>query len=175
MTNSILKKLAEGDMRMKGRSEEVVRQVLDHPRLFNDLFQGLTDTNPGVRMRSADALEKISSQKPELLRPHTRELITIAEKADQQEVQWHVAQMLSYVPLTGEEAETVVKTLQNYITRSQSNIVKVMALQTLVNIAGTHSTYKLRVHHFVEQALETGTPSIVARAKKLIRQLDNSL
>lgn len=63
----ITKKLAGGDFRSIGKSNEVVTEVLTDPKLFNDLFSGLFDTDPLVRMRTADAVEKITAEKPELL------------------------------------------------------------------------------------------------------------
>jgi hypothetical protein len=69
MPHSILKKLAGGDRRSIGRSNEVAAEVLGRPALFRVLIKGLTSEDPIVSMRAADAIEKITVQRPELLRP----------------------------------------------------------------------------------------------------------
>src|SRR3989344_3516702 len=101
--SSLLQRLVNGDMRTTGAAEEIVKEVGGNAILFNELFEGLTDTNPGVRMRSADALEKISQKQPGLLLPHKGALIKIAFESTQQEVQWHTAQMLGYLRLNEKE------------------------------------------------------------------------
>ena len=169
MTTSILSKLSQGDMRTTGKSDEVVKEVLEKPELFDQVFHGLTDPNPGVRMRSADALEKISSQRSELLQPYKAELLRIAEITEQQEIQWHVAQMFSYLSLTTEEITGVVTLLEKYFRQSKSNIVKVMALQTVANIAAIDDLYKLRLQKLLQEALQSGKPSLVSRAKKILK------
>jgi HEAT repeat protein len=65
----ILSKLRGGDRRSIGKVGEVVCAVRKKPDLFNDLVTGLFDEDPVVRMRAADAMEKISSDNPEFLRP----------------------------------------------------------------------------------------------------------
>ena len=64
----ILKKLAGGDRRSIGRSNEIVAEVLRHPSRLSHLFEGLANDDPLVRMRAADAIEKISAA----IRPPTR-------------------------------------------------------------------------------------------------------
>ncbi|MEK7785160.1 MAG: hypothetical protein AAB658_07015, partial [Chloroflexota bacterium] len=60
MGSAILKKLEGGDLRSIGRSEEVAADVLADPALFGELFDGMLDDNPLIRMRAADAVEKIT-------------------------------------------------------------------------------------------------------------------
>lgn len=66
----LLKKLSGGDRRSIGRSNEVVAHVLAHLAHFRYVFEGLATDDPVVRMRSADAIEKITAQRPDLLRPY---------------------------------------------------------------------------------------------------------
>ena len=63
----VLHKLAGGDRRSVGRVGEVVQDVLADPDLFDTLFRGMVDQDPVIRMRSADAVEKITAVRPEYL------------------------------------------------------------------------------------------------------------
>lgn len=58
--SDILSKLKGGDLRSKGKSEEVVADILNQPFLFGEVFEGMLNDDPVVRMRAADAIEKVS-------------------------------------------------------------------------------------------------------------------
>jgi hypothetical protein len=62
---NLLKKLEGGDRRSIGRVDEVINDVLTNSQLIKVLVDGLFVDNPLVRMRVADALEKISSDHPQ--------------------------------------------------------------------------------------------------------------
>src|SRR5512138_2498219 len=77
-----LQKLEGGDRRSTGRNE-IVSEVLSKPYLFRVIFSGLSSDDPLIRMRSADAIEKITAQRPELLRPYKNTLIREVAATDQ--------------------------------------------------------------------------------------------
>ncbi len=84
--SEILQKLRGGDLRSIGRAEEVVQDILRSPSLFGEVFDGMLNDDPLIRMRSADALEKVSSKHPEYLKPYKTRLISEVSKIKQQEV-----------------------------------------------------------------------------------------
>src|SRR3989338_90303 len=104
----VLRKLEGGARRSVGRSERVVADVLGNPDLFGVLVTGLSSENAILRMRAADAMEKISLMHPEYLWPHHDFLIEQAARSDQKEVRWHLAQMLPRLKLTSTERLLVV-------------------------------------------------------------------
>lgn len=63
----ILELLEGGDLRLIGRVSEVVDIVSAEPALFGRLFDGMLSDDPVIRMRSADAAEKITAKCPEYL------------------------------------------------------------------------------------------------------------
>jgi hypothetical protein len=71
----LLRKLDGTDRRSIGRVDEVVADVLAKPRLFGIVFDGMLHNNPVVRMRCADAVEKITCRHPEYLLPYKKKLI----------------------------------------------------------------------------------------------------
>ena len=70
--HSILRMLEGGDRRSIGRSDEVVAMVLACPGLFGTLISGIALADPLIRMRCADAAEKISALHPDWLHPYKR-------------------------------------------------------------------------------------------------------
>jgi hypothetical protein len=66
---SIIDLLAEGDLRTVGRVSEIIKLVTEKPELISEVIQSMTNTDPGIRMRASDAVEKITRTKPEFLQP----------------------------------------------------------------------------------------------------------
>jgi hypothetical protein len=165
----ILKKLSGGNRGSIGRSNEVVTQVLAHPAYFSDLFAGFSNDDPIIRMRAADAVEKITAQRPELLRPFKKKLLTIAGSSTQQEVRWHAALILSRLTLTIKERAVAFDILFDYL-RDKSSMVKTFAMQTIWDLAATDPKLKAQIITLVEELALVGTPAMRARGRKLLRQ-----
>jgi len=60
--HSILEKLKGGDRRSLGKAHKVAAEVQAKPQFFKKLIQGILYPDPVVRMRAADAVEKITVQ-----------------------------------------------------------------------------------------------------------------
>ena len=103
-----LAKLKGGDRRSLGNSEEVVREVLDNPALFEDLMAGLFESEAVVRMRSADVMEKVTQVSPNLAEPWKHALLEVAAASRDKEVRWHFTQMLPRLGLTRLETDQAV-------------------------------------------------------------------
>jgi hypothetical protein len=64
---SILTLLTGGDRRTIGRAGRVAEMVCSDPKLFPELMAGLWSEDALVRMRAADAAEKVTRKNRELL------------------------------------------------------------------------------------------------------------
>jgi len=82
----ILQMLEGGDRRSVGRAAEVAELVRADPALVGALFAGMEGDDPLVRMRAADALEKATSSRPELLAGYAERLLSLMATQPQQEV-----------------------------------------------------------------------------------------
>lgn len=169
--SQVLKKLKGGDLRSIGKSDEVVRGILDNPSLFREVFDGMLSNDPIIRMRSADVSEKVSARHPEYLQPFKTKLINEISKIKQQEVQWHAAQMFSYIKINRIERDKIIKILLSYLRMTDSNIVKVFSMQTLADFAERDQQLQPQIVKLIRQMMEHGTPSVVSRGKKLIKRL----
>jgi hypothetical protein len=166
----ILEKLKGGDRRSIGRANEVVRQVLRTPALLGELFKGMRSGDPLVRMRAADAAEKVTAQRPDLLQRYKTSLLNTIANIDQQEVRWHVAQMIPRLNLTPTERVRALGILFAYFSL-KSKIVRTFALQALVSLSYNDSDLRRRVIRILRDVIETGSPALKARGKKLLEQL----
>ncbi len=169
----ILQKLKGGDLRSIGRAEEVVQDILNNPVLFAEVFEGMLDDDPLVRMRSADALEKVSSKHPEYLQPFKNRLIREVSPVRQQEVRWHVAQMFSYLEADKAERDEIIRILLSYLDTDKSKIVKVCSMQALSELAQKDEAIRPKVVRKLEEIVEAGSPAMISRAKKLLAKLSS--
>lgn len=168
--HALLKKLQGGDRRSIGRVEAVVDNVLATPSLFAELINGLFVADPVVRMRTADAVEKITADQPERLQPYKRKLIRLAGQTDQQEIRWHMAQILPRLTLKPDERKTIVDILYTYLN-DKSKIVVTFALQALADLAVADKKLRPRVIRVLEDLSQTGSPAIKNRGRKLLERL----
>lgn len=171
--SNILLKLKGGDRRSIGKVSEVVRAVHKNPDLFKDLVSGLFDPDAIVRMRAADAMEKISSDNPEYLKPFKDKLIRLAGETRQQELRWHLAQMMPRLRLTSKETSALADIFFDYL-KDSSKIVVTFAMQALSDLAMNNADLCDRVVGAIEKLTQTGSPAIKSRGKKLRMQLTKS-
>src|SRR5271156_3772722 len=165
----LLKKLSGGDRRSIGRSNEVVTYVLAHPAHFPHVFDGIAADDATLRMRAADAIEKITAQRPELLRPYKRKLLAIAGSTDQQEIRWHAALIIPRLKLTTKERAAALDILFDYL-RDKSSIVKTFAMQAIWDLAASDAKLKSQITPLIEELTQIGTPAMRARGRKILQQ-----
>ena len=158
------------DRRSIGRSNAVAALVLKHPEAAGQLVRALWDTDYVVRMRAADALEKASIPKPAIISRFKSELLGLLCEATQQELRWHLALMVSRLPLTAAERHRAAADLRRYLD-DRSSIVKTCALQALAELSEQDSSLRTEVIDLLRTAARTGTAAMRARSRKLLKKL----
>ena len=172
-SNSILELLEGGDRRCIGPADEVAAIVSRQLNLFRELMTGLRAEDPLVRMRAADAAEKVSRKNPELLKPYKAELLGLMSEADQQELRWHLAAMVPRLPLNARERQRAAASLEDYL-EDRSSIVKTFALQGLTDLAKNDPDLRPSVVERLREAERSGTPAMRARSRKLLPRLERA-
>jgi hypothetical protein len=170
---NILKLLQGEDRRTIGRADEVARLVSRNPRFFPKLVVGLWSEDSLIRMRAADAVEKVTRSMPRLLRSHKKELLGLMAETDQQELRWHLALMVPRLSLTAKERHYAVQVLEGYL-EDHSSIVRTFALQGLADLARQEPSLRAGVVDLLRDSVRSGTPAMKARSRKLLARLDRS-
>jgi HEAT repeat protein len=163
---SLLDLLAGPDRRRIGGSPLVVRRVLQDPRLLPALVRGLSVSDPLIRMRAADALEKLAHHRPDLLRRYRSRFLQVAQTSDHAEVQWHMAQLLPGLRLTKVQRDRARRVFRRYL-RARSSIVQAMALDALVRLASDTRAGQARTGRLLDAAMRSPRPAVRARARRL--------
>ena len=167
---TIIDELRGGDRRSIGRSNQVVARLRHCPLVFPVLIEGMHHPDELVRMRAADAAEKLTVLHPEWLRPFKVQLITLAAKEKQQEVRWHLAQMLPRLKLTMRDRAVVVAVLRRYL-KDESRIVKIFAMQGLTDLAQQDPRLAASIRPLISSLIRTGSPAVKSRGRKLLLEL----
>jgi hypothetical protein len=136
-------------------------------------MQGLWNSDPLIRMRAADAAEKVSLHRPDLLRPFKTKLLRLLDQATQQELRWHLAQMMPRLPLSKQDRVRAVGSLQLYLD-DRSSIVKTSAMQAMADLARIDDELAPEVEKLLTALTAVGTAAMRARGRNLLRQLERN-
>jgi hypothetical protein len=169
--NQILLMLLGGDRRSIGRANEVVQIILQQPEKFDDLFQGFYELDPIIKMRTADAIEKITAEKPDLLIPYKQRIIDLVDKINQIEVQWHFAQIIPRLPLSEIEIYKAYQMIENYLL-STSAIVKTFSYQCLLELALQDPALLPQTRKHLEIGMTSPTKAVQSRCHKLLKEIE---
>ena len=164
-------KLHGTDRRSIGRSEEVARDVLADPGQFRLVFDAMLVPDPVVRMRAADAVEKITRRRPDLLQGLEDRVLAEVAAIDQQEVRWHVAQLLPRLVLTPPQRTQAITILRGFLD-DDSRIVQTFAMQALADLAEHYERLRRWVVPLLAELTRTGTPAMRSRGRKLLARLE---
>ena len=164
----VLRELGGGDRRSIGKADRVAAFILKTPALLDDIVRGFLHDDPVIRMRCADAAEKVSAVHPEWLQRHKQSLLSFASTVQEKEVRWHMAQMLPRLDLSPMEKRKAVALLFKYLD-DPSRIVKTFSLQALFEMAEGDSKLRARMIPILRNAVEKGSPAARSRARRLLK------
>jgi hypothetical protein len=170
---TILDELGGGDGRSIGRTSQVVAIIRRQPELFPALIDGMHHDDEVVRMRAADALEKLTVTNPEWIQPFRVQLIKLAARATQQELRRHLAQVLPRLELSRRDHVIVVAVFRRYL-QDQSRIVMTFAMQGLTDLAMQEPRLRAPIRRLISSLRRTGSPSMKSRGRKLLSRLNAS-
>jgi hypothetical protein len=123
MMNSILEMLAGGDLRSDGMGDEVADLVLKNPHLFDDLLDGLKDSDDVIRGRASHALEMVSRHEPELLKSHIPWIINCANNDNLAMTRWHLAMIFGNLALYENFADMMFECLLDLIMDRRAFVI----------------------------------------------------
>jgi hypothetical protein len=167
--------LAGGPRLGVARVCEVVESVLAQPRKTAELIECLWDQDPGVVSRAADALEKASHRRPELLAPQLAPwktaLLGLLAEATEIKLRWNLALLVPRLTLTKTEIRRAAGALQTYL-EDRSSIVKTCAMQGLARLTRQDPSLLPEVLDLVRILARSGTPAMRARGRILLKELE---
>lgn len=176
--HAIVKYLRSGKGSSEKRVGKVVSEVLENPKLFEILFDDVLHPNPAIRQHTADAVDRVSLECPELLQPHKNTLIYKLSKVEQKEIRCHVSRMLPRLKISSREHSSVVSVLVSYL-EDKSQEVRHEAMLSLEKIINSESfasndDFQKDVKALLERATKSASiESARTNSKNLLEQASN--
>jgi hypothetical protein len=155
------------------RTKEVAILILAKPRRIGQLIECLWDEDPGVANRAADALERISYDRPSLAAAWTESLIGLMAEAEQNKLRWNLALLVPRLDLSVEEARRVAASLRTYLD-DRSSIVKTAAMHGLTVLTRHDPRLLPEVLDMLRILSRSGTPAMRARGRILLKQIETT-
>lgn len=165
--------LTGGDKRSVGQVEKVIGMVKHDPDLFVQLIAGMTDADPLVRMRSADAVEKLSHDHPDWLQPYKVQLLGRIAEIDQQEVQWHVVAMIPRLSLNAQDRNRAMEIFKHDLDTSSSKIVQAFSMQAMFEISEDDPIIREEVVTICRDRLDNPSAAVRVRARNLLKEAEH--
>ena len=169
--NAVREKLTGGTRTSVGSADEVIQKLLKNSAGLPAIYDLFLDEDPVVAMRASYVAMKVAEEKPESVEPFAKQLLKNLDLYIQQEVRWHVPQLLAHLKLTLAQKRKAYEVLMEWSETDKSKIVGYYCLQTAANFA--ESDDKL-LHDFIprlKKLNKTGAKSIQNRCKKIAKQL----
>ena len=170
-TRTIREMLAPGNRLDAGRACEVATLLLKDPRKTGQVVQSLWDEEAGVANRSADALERASSRRPQILAKWKDALLDRMLDAKENKLRWNLALTIGRLPLTVPEAQRAAGILRSWLDDT-SSIVKTAAMHGLADLARHDPSLRAEVLDTLRILSRSGTPAMRARGRILLKQME---
>lgn len=155
-----------------GEVPKVIQIVLDDQQRLHELYDCLFDQDAWVRMRAADALEKVCRVHADWLAPYIDKLARDFSGNSQPSIQWHMAQIYAQVSLTGQQKATAILWLKNLLSSKDIDwIVAANAMTTLVQFTKDGSFPKDQMLQLLAVQQQHKSSAVVRRATKFLAEL----
>jgi hypothetical protein len=173
---STVRKLLTGGTRTSvGEADQVIQKLLKAPSGLSEIYNLFLDEDPVVAMRASYVAMRVAEQKPESVEPFAKELLKNLELYTQQEVRWHIPQLLVHLNLTKTQKRRAYEVVMNWAETDKSKIVGYYGFQAAADFAETDENLLEDFIPRIRRANKTGARSIQNRCKKIAKQLDIAL
>jgi hypothetical protein len=170
---SVRQMLVPGGRLDAGRVWEVVELVDGQPGKLARLVECLWDKDPAVANRAADALERVTRERPARAQRWKESLLGLLAEADEKKLRWNLALVTPRLKLTVPECRRAAEVLSSYLD-DKSSIVKTAALHGLADLTRQDPASLPEVLDLLRVAGRAGTPAMRARSRILLEKIEKS-
>jgi hypothetical protein len=168
---SVRQMLVPGGRLDPGRVWEVVELVDGQPGKLARLVECLWDEDPAVANRAADALERVTRERPARAQKWKEPLLGLLSEAVEKKLSWNLALLIPRLKLTVSECRRAASVLRSYLD-DKSSIVKTAALHGLADLTRQDPASLPGVLDLLRAAGRSGTPAMRARSRILLEKFE---
>ena len=164
--------LSGGTRTSVGEADEVIQKLLEDPSSLSEIYGLFLDEDPVVAMRASYVAMRVAEQNPGSVKTFANELLNNLDLYKQQEVRWHVPQLLVHLDLTKTQRRRAYDVVMEWAETDKSKIVGYYSFQAAADFAGMDQDLLQDFIPRIKAANKTGAKSIQNRCKKIAKQLD---
>ena len=168
---SIRQMLAPGRRLDVGRVWEVVELIEGRPGRLAQLIECLWDDDPAVANRAADALERVTRDRPSQAQRWKEPLLGLLGEATEKKLRWNLALVIPRLKLTIPECRRAAAAFQSFLD-DPSSIVKTAALHGMADLTRQDPESLPEVLDMLRVAGRSGTPAMRARSRILLKAFE---
>ena len=113
-------------------------------------------------------------KRPDLLVPFTERLLVEIPKIEQPSMQWHLAQLLSELPLDRKDRRRAIAILKRNLSRYDDWIVVNLTLDALAGFARQSPRMRKSFSKLLREYVHSPHKSVAKRSTKLLTEFDSS-
>lgn len=151
-----------------GRVNEVIEIVLSDKARLQELYETMFHQDAWVRMRAADAFEKVCRQYPEWVQPYIDQIQSDLSDNSQPSIQWHIAQIYTQVELSQAQKTHAIEWLKGILSTAEVDwIVSANAMDSLAYFTRLGDVKKNSLLDSVRVQMKHKSKAVVKRAQKI--------
>ena len=165
--------LSGGHPNSLGRTIEVVDSVFANSDKLEELYQCYFSDDEVVRLRTSNAMKRISREKPKWLIPYIDNFIAVIATIEQASTQWTLANLFATLAshMSAEQIKKAEDIMKKNLTSHNDWIVLNMTMQTLADWALIDAKLKKWLIPHLDRLSTDARKSVSNRAKKLLKSL----
>lgn len=138
----------DGKKNSLGRVNEVIETVLAEPSRLEELYMAMFADDAWVRMRAADAFEKVCRFQPDWIQSYVDRIQTELDTSQQASIQWHIAQIYCEVELNDRQKQHAVQWLADILNTDK--IDWIVAANSMKALAYFHDKNEIATEVFAK-------------------------
>lgn len=175
MPKSVRDQLLGGTRTSVGQAESVVKKALASVPLRREIYQLFLDDDPVVAMRASYVAMKMAQSDPGTTHEFKKLILKNLSNYTQQEVRWHIPQLLVHMKLTPAERRKAYEVVMEWSETDASKIVAYYGLQAAANFAEVDDALLEDLIPRLRKLNARGAKSVSNRCKKIAKQLEIEL
>jgi len=175
MPNSVRDQLVGGTRTSVGQAEQVVKEALTSAPMRREIYGLFLDDDPVVAMRASYVAMKLAQSDPATAQEFKRLILKHLSDYTQQEVRWHVPQLLVHMKLTAAERRNAYEVVMEWSETDASKIVAYYGLQAAANFAEVDEALLEDLIPRLRKLNARGAKSVSNRCRKIAKQLEIEL
>jgi len=175
MANDLRTHLSGGTRTSVGEAPRIIKQASQSPEVLDEIYSMFLDDDPRVAMRASYVAMKVAETDPESTWRFKKKVMRELPRYVQQEVRWHIPQLLVHMHLTPAERRKAYAQVMEWSETDKSKIVAYYGLEAAARFVEADGTLESDFVPRLRRLNTMGAASVSSRCRKIAKRLDIEL